>query len=292
MQSILTSDDLRETRQHGKLDFPLQYYVDDTREFYNGQINWHWHNEFEIVYILEGTVDCRIEQHAFTLREREAVFINGGILHQFYAERYGVMPNIVFSPEFIASTNTVIYQKYVAPVERSALPFFILKKEVEWQAQVLDLLEKMFDRLDTENYNELKIRNLLSEAWLLMFEQMKPMLTADRQETSAAFSHNQVMIMIEYIQAHYMENISLRDIAAIASISENTALRYFRANIGIAPVDYLIRYRIMIACKLLRQTSDKISHIADCVGYENTGYFCRLFRKHTGMSPKEYRNMQ
>ncbi len=86
-----------------------------------------------------------------------------------------------------------------------------------------------------------------------------------------------------------MEEISLNDIAASVNISKNTAMRYFAANIGVSPVDYLIKYRIGISCKMLRETSDKISHIAGCVGYENTSYFCRLFRKYVGVSPKKYR---
>ena len=99
------------------------------------------------------------------------------------------------------------------------------------------------------------------------------------------------MVMIQYIQTHYMDSISLADIASAINISKNTAIRYFNAHIGMAPVDYLIKYRMGLACKMLRETSDKISHIAKSVGYENTGYFCRLFRKHTGLSPKEYRRI-
>ena len=88
-----------------------------------------------------------------------------------------------------------------------------------------------------------------------------------------------------------METICLEDIAASANISKNTAIRYFHANIGMSPIDYLLKCRISIACKMLRETSDKISHIANSVGYENTGYFCRLFRRHTGLSPNEYRRL-
>ncbi len=57
MQRILTTDDLRETRRHGVPDFPLEYYLDDTRDFYNSQVGWHWHNEFELLLVSEGTVN-------------------------------------------------------------------------------------------------------------------------------------------------------------------------------------------------------------------------------------------
>lgn len=289
MQRILTTDDLRETKQHGKPDFPLQYYLDDTRDFYNGQVDWHWHNEFEIVAVSEGAVLCHVGQESFTLYAGEAVFINSKVLHQFTAEDYGVMPNIVFSPEFIAPEQTAIYERFIAPVEGSTAEYIIFRNTCEWQSRVLGLLVALFHDMSSGGFNELRVRNLLSEAWLVMMEQAGHVFEANGCRNDRNSSGNSVKRMIQYIRAHYMEEIGLKEIAASVNISKNTAMRYFGANIGVSPVDYLIRHRIGVSCKLLRETSDKISHIAACVGYENTSYFCRLFRKHVGMSPKKYR---
>ena len=291
MQKNLTTDDLRETKQHGFPGFPLQFYMDDTRDFYNSQVSWHWHNEFEIVLVSEGTVIFHIGQHTLTLQAGEAIFINSRILHQFTAENYGILPNIVFAPEFIAPSESVIYQKYIAPVEKSTLEYLVLQKECDRQARILELLEILFQTLASEKYHELQVRNLLSEVWLMMTEQIPPAIEKEPHKGRKNFSYNSVMVMIQYIQSHYMETICLEDIAASANISKNTAIRYFHANIGMSPIDYLLKCRISIACKMLRETSDKISHIANSVGYENTGYFCRLFRRHTGLSPNEYRRL-
>ena len=88
---------------------------------YNSQVDWHWHNEFEIVAVSEGVVDCHVGQESFRLKAGEAVFINSRVLHQFTAKDYGIMPNIVFSPEFIAPEQTVIYDKFIAPIEKSTM---------------------------------------------------------------------------------------------------------------------------------------------------------------------------
>lgn len=289
MQRILTTDDLRETKQHGQPDFPIQYYLDDTRDFYNSQVDWHWHNEFEIVAVSEGVVDCHVGQESFRLKEGEAVFINSRVLHQFTAKDYGIMPNIVFSPEFIAPEQTVIYDKFIAPIEKSTMEYLVFKNTCEWHNRVLELLSTLFYEISVDGFNELKVRNILSEAWVIILEQVRHTLRENNCVNDANSSGNSVKLMIQYIGAHYMEEISLNDIAASVNISKNTAMRYFAANIGVSPVDYLIKYRIGISCKMLRETSDKISHIAGCVGYENTSYFCRLFRKYVGVSPKKYR---
>ena len=279
MQRILTTDDLRETKQHGQPDFPIQYYLDDTRDFYNSQVDWHWHNEFEIVAVSEGVVDCHVGQESFRLKAGEAVFINSRVLHQFTAKDYGIMPNIVFSPEFIAPEQTVIYDKFIAPIEKSTMEYLVFKNICEWHNRVLELLSTLFYEISVDGFNELKVRNILSEAWVIILEQVRHTLRENKCVNDANSSGNSVKLMIQYIGAHYMEEISLNDIAASVNISKNTAMRYFAANIGVSPVDYLIKYRIGISCKMLRETSDKISHIAGCVGYENTSYFCRLFRK-------------
>lgn len=289
MQRILTTDDLRETKQHGQPDFPIQYYLDDTRDFYNSQVDWHWHNEFEIVAVSEGVVDCHVGQESFRLKAGEAVFINSRVLHQFTAKDYGIMPNIVFSPEFIAPEQTVIYDKFIAPIEKSTMEYLVFKNTCEWHNRVLELLSTLFYEISVDGFNELKVRNILSEAWVIILEQVRHTLRENKCVNDANSSGNSVKLMIQYIGAHYMEEISLNDIAASVNISKNTAMRYFAANIGVSPVDYLIKYRIGISCKMLRETSDKISHIAGCVGYENTSYFCRLFRKYVGVSPKKYR---
>ncbi len=289
MQRILTTDDLRETKQHGQPDFPIQYYLDDTRDFYNSQVDWHWHNEFEIVAVSEGVVDCHVGQESFRLKAGEAVFINSRVLHQFTAKDYGIMPNIVFSPEFIAPKQTVIYDKFIAPIEKSTMEYLVFKNTCEWHNRVLELLSTLFCEISVDGFNELKVRNILSEAWVIILEQVRHTLRENNCVNDANSSGNSVKLMIQYIGAHYMEEISLNDIAASVNISKNTAMRYFAANIGVSPVDYLIKYRIGISCKMLRETSDKISHIAGCVGYENTSYFCRLFRKYVGVSPKKYR---
>ena len=82
MQNIHTNSNLQETTKHGGPDFPLEFYIDDTRKFYNNDINWHWHKEFEIICVSEGTVTCQVEQKTYTLHSGEGIFINSGMLSQ------------------------------------------------------------------------------------------------------------------------------------------------------------------------------------------------------------------
>lgn len=63
----------------------------------------------------------------------------------------------------------------------------------------------------------------------------------------------------------------------------------FKTAVGTTPMNYILSIRIRNAQMLLETTDYNISSIASMVGYENAFYFSRLFRKHIGLSPAEYR---
>jgi AraC family L-rhamnose operon transcriptional activator RhaR/AraC family L-rhamnose operon regulatory protein RhaS len=95
--------------------------------------------------------------------------------------------------------------------------------------------------------------------------------------------------IIGYMEANYAKPISLPDLATAAHMSERTLARNFRKGLGFSPIDYLIRLRITKACELLRHSDDKIISIAMHVGFSDSNYFWRQFRKVMGQSPREFR---
>ena len=95
--------------------------------------------------------------------------------------------------------------------------------------------------------------------------------------------------MMQYIQEHYRENITLEDIASAVHLGKSTAMEIFRQGIHQSPVAWLIHFRLKQAAILLSSTEKKITAIADEVGFESSTYFCRRFRKLYGMTPNEYR---
>ena len=98
--------------------------------------------------------------------------------------------------------------------------------------------------------------------------------------------------MMQYIHDHYQEEVTLEEIAAAASISKSSALQIFQSGIQIAPVSYLIQYRLMQAAELLYTTTKPVSIIAIETGFTSAGYFCRKFKERYQISPNEYRKQR
>lgn len=92
-----------------------------------------------------------------------------------------------------------------------------------------------------------------------------------------------------YIREHFMEAISLSDVAAIVNYNPIYFSMTFKRETGIGFSDYLTQVRIREARKLLKDLSFTVSDVATRCGFENAKYFSQVFRKNVGITPTEYR---
>lgn len=92
-----------------------------------------------------------------------------------------------------------------------------------------------------------------------------------------------------YIRQHYAENLSLQLLAGQFYFHPNYLSKLFKLKTGQTFVEYLTQVRIEKAKELLLNTDCKVIDICAMIGYDNPRYFCRLFKKYTGMVPGEYR---
>ena len=94
---------------------------------------------------------------------------------------------------------------------------------------------------------------------------------------------------IVYINEHSSSKIDVQELANMCRISQSHLFRLFRQKLGVSPVEYKNRLRIKKAKKLLVDPDCCIGEIAELLGFDNACYFTRIFKKHTGQSPTEYR---
>ena len=111
------------------------------------------------------------------------------------------------------------------------------------------------------------------------------------RDTSTSTRNSQVLRnAVEYIDAHYTDSsMSLNMAAAAASLSPNRFSTLFSREMGVTFMEYLIKKRMDLACRLLMTTDLRSFEIADRAGYNDPHYFSATFKKIMGMSPKEYR---
>jgi AraC-like DNA-binding protein len=93
----------------------------------------------------------------------------------------------------------------------------------------------------------------------------------------------------QYIDSHYQEPIGLKEMAMAAKVSKFHLTREYERKMGVSPVGYLTEVRLTHAVKLLLSTSDNLERIAEQTGFSCANYFGKVFRKHKGISPGNYR---
>lgn len=98
-----------------------------------------------------------------------------------------------------------------------------------------------------------------------------------------------VAMVEEYIRTNYMNDISMQDAARAVNYSEAYFCKMFKQQFGQNFTSYLAEYRIEEAKKLLRLPNVSVKEVGIRVGYNDSNYFARVFRRMNGVSPSEYR---
>lgn len=285
---ILTDENMMETIQHGSKEYPFHFYYDNLELFDFHCIEWHWHTEFEFVYVETGTVYFGISDKQFALSEGQGVFINSKILHRYFSQGKAIVPNFVLMPVFIAAQDSLIYQKYVLPIMASPMDYQIFSSDIPWQAQALSLMREMMAAQEKASDVELVSSYLIQKIWHILY-QNTDVEHMGKKENYSASSQARLQLMMQYIHQKFAYNISLSDIADQAKVSKSTALNLFQRYLGISPVTYLINYRLQEAAKLLASTEKKVTVISKDTGFDNVDYFCKAFKKYYKLTPTEYR---
>ena len=102
---------------------------------------------------------------------------------------------------------------------------------------------------------------------------------------------NDIEKAIHYFEVNYNKEISVEKYAEEHHMSVNRFIENFKNVVKTTPMQYIMSLRISAAKGYLDNTSKNISEVADAVGYDNSLYFSRVFKKHTGYTPSEYRKL-
>ena len=111
----------------------------------------------------------------------------------------------------------------------------------------------------------------------------------DGEELGFGRQQKVMQILEEYIQSHYMYDISMQDVAQTMNYSEAYFSKLFKQCFQKNFTAYLTEFRVNEAKRQLRQPTINVKDVGKAVGYADSNYFTKVFRRITGMSPTEYR---
>ena len=294
-QKTVVDTSLRELRRHGSDDFPIGIYRDDFAEFEHGQIAWHWHEEIQFDYVVEGTILVQIGTNEFILNPGESIFINTGMLHrlvpvdenrhELLSAKLGtqVIDSFVCSWRLAESDRlSRAYRECVEPLISAKADGFVLSKEES------QLLWKMAEAYREKKIGyEMAVKGRLCLLWAGLVEkenrivrQILPREERDLERIKEAMT---------YMQQNFSGKVRLEDVADSLAISKSELCRCFRRVLKVSPMEYLIQFRLEEAGRQLLSTDKSVTQIALETGFDSPSHLGRFFLKEFGCTPRQYR---
>lgn len=243
---------------------------------------YHWHDEIEIIYILEEYVDVGVYGNLYNLKAGDIIFIPSGVRHCFFsAPPEARRLAIKFSPSLLEATcgSELEVLKRIFPYSQG------------WSTESSSAVRDMLIALQ-EEYQERRlgyrcaISAILHRIILTFMRELPHDMVSQsnrRQKTDV------IKKVLAYVSAHYMKKIDLQSCAEAIGFNPNYLSRTFYQQTGIHFHAYLQILRLRKVEWLLLNTQDTILSIAEQSGYPNVKTLNRVFRDKWGCTPSAYR---
>lgn len=273
-----------ESKQRGTMDFPIDFYhVTPNHPQYHMRI--HWHVEFEFIRVLEGKLHLTIDEQEFLIPENSVVFIPSGALHSGIPQNNCVYDCIVFDPNMLMNKSDSS-SKLIRKIMNHDLDIQSIYDEAN--STIHGIIWALFDAIASKVTGyQLVVQGTLYQFFGIAIGQN------GQSELSLHTPRDikritQLKTALEFIENSYASNITLKSMSDSVQMTPKYFCRFFHQMTHRSPIDYLNYYRIERACYLLLTTNQSVTEIAYNVGFNDLSYFIRTFKKHKGITPKQY----
>lgn len=288
---IVTDQFQMEIKKHGNYDFPLLISYERLSRYEAGAFLWHWHPAIELTLVTKGEMLYKVNNHSFHLKEGEALFGNSSTLHAGYMfeNQDCEYTSITFEPKLVYGyENSIIYIKYIKPIIQNFSLFAVhFDLSEEWHQKILDTLKDII-RIESEKYPtyELDILIRLNEFWQQLYLHSK---TLPEYRPYDQCNYNRIRSILSYIEENYATKLTLDEIAAHIHLCKGECCRIFKKYMKVSLFEFILQYRIEKSVDYIIHTKCSITDIAESVGFNDSNYFTKVFRRQKGCSPTKYR---
>lgn len=236
-------------------------------------------NDYQLLYIAAG------KGHFYFKGSKEETIVPKGNMILFRPKEpqvyyyYAEDKTEVYWVHFTGSQVEEFLDHYELPKDENVF-FTGISPDYPWiYNQIIRELQ-----LQRVNYEEL-LRILLRHILLTINRYIK------EQAQTGTDIINDMERAAHYFRENYTKNISIEQYAAEHLMSVNWFILSFKNVMKMTPMQYILSLRIAVAKGLLENSNKNINEISDAIGYDNPLYFSRLFKKHTGYSPSQYKKL-
>jgi AraC-like DNA-binding protein len=250
--------------------------------------DFHFHDQFEIMYNLTDGTQCYINDQSYTLKKGDLILINNMDIHlikppvNIALDRYVLM----FKPEFVSMFSTS---------EIDLLDIFIRKYANNAHGIHLsdDQSLKLVSLLDDTLYHHINRTfgfKIYRRAKLVEILLLINSFFLSEESTVSHIRDNDTRVIqpvLQYIKTYINEDLSLDHLASTFHFNKFYLSRLFKKTTGTTLNNYIMNLRLLKARELLKNNIS-IEEICEKVGFNSYTYFISAFTKNVGISPRQY----
>lgn len=270
---------------HSKTFNPEVLYVFD--HFNQGPASGkeHAHDFLELTILLSGEAFYIIDEETHFLKEETVLILNPKMMHQEYVK--AGMENVQIHIG-LRHFNFPGYPKNFFPLKTN-----IVRLGDYQESFFATCREIIQERTEAKPGYELILKALVFKLIVYLFRDDRTSLSEDQLLIPEQEKQQFVNEIRLYIENHYDDDLTINHIAQEFYTNPSSLSRSFKKYTGDTPINYLINYRLEKAQNLIRSTpSLSIKEVAKSVGYDDSLYFSKLFKKRFGESPSFFSEKQ
>lgn len=243
-------------------------YSYNAHTYHNVRFSYHFHRNFELIYVMSGNVECTINGKTDILCENEFGICLSNEIHAYRSVGESLCWVGVFSGDFVHS-----FEKMTAGKSGEHFKF-------QCRPEIIDFFKAMLLTADTPDTLILK-----SCLYAVCSEYLRQVILKELSAKGDILA----LTIAEYISTHFQEKLDLSALASVTGYDYCYISRYFQKMFRMSFTDYLNSYRLEHALVLLTETDKAVTEIAYESGFQSIRNFNHVFRNSVGMTPAQYR---
>ncbi|WP_026651696.1 AraC family transcriptional regulator [Butyrivibrio proteoclasticus] len=254
----------------------------------------HTHNYVEFIYMCQGETTHIVDGQRITLKEGDLLFLNQHAKQEILpASERDIAVNFMILPAFFDTAFSMMKENdsalkdfLVSCLTSKDIDGNFLYFKVSEVPQIQNIMENLIWNMLSDNEGGRMINQVTMGLLFLNLLEHTDAIRVSRR----SYEQEVMFALLRYIDEHF-QDATLSAFARDQKENEYTLSRMIKKNTGSTFKELLQNKKLTKACELLKNTDIPVADISVMIGYDNTSFFHRLFRRSFGMSPRQYRIM-
>jgi len=251
----------------------------------------HSHDFWEIMVVTAGMALHRFEGHEESMEIGDVYILSPGMRHGYeVASNGGVqLVNVLFKPELIEAKPRDLgeiegFQQLFGQGGRKRG-----EPHLKLPAQALAHVTSLIDQIEAEQSARLPGWEFFCET---KFRELVVYLSRRHTNIPSRKDRNFIFLsgVVSYLEQHLTEPFDFQKLVEIGKTSPSVLRRSFQEAFGCPPIKYLQKLRVRKAMQMLSEPTTSVTRVAQEVGFEDSGYFARVFKQEAGVAPRKFRS--